>query len=210
MAEAEAKTKMAEIEARSVKANALASLQTRLEARKKSTKSKEIQFIELETAATEIKIMDFIISGEELSFSILSQKLMLAELKQVEQMRILFHFITAQRFDAANCPAKTDAADFEKDSLKWWFFQLRNKNETYAALLSELCKICKIESKENCRPLICLKRGLGLIVTDNHLRLSTVMSKAMDIILLMNLPHYWPKKKYHPAGILSKSKTNGE
>ena len=56
----------------------------------------QIKFVELETAAIEIKIVDFIVSGEEITFSILNAKLMVSELKQIEIARILFHWITAQ------------------------------------------------------------------------------------------------------------------
>ena len=56
----------------------------------------QIKFVELETAAIEIKIIDFIVSGEEITFSMLNTKLMVSELKQIEIARILFHWITAQ------------------------------------------------------------------------------------------------------------------
>ena len=131
MAEAEAKAKLAEIEARSKKANSLAALQgewkslsilirslnsqsnaaiaggsyftlakARIDRRKKEQATKDqddqIKFVELETAAIEIKIIDFIVSGEEITFSMLNTKLMVSELKQIEIARILFHWITAQ------------------------------------------------------------------------------------------------------------------
>ena len=74
--------------------------QARIDRRKKEQTTKDqddqIKFVELETAAIEIKIIDFIVSGEEITFSMLNTKLMVSELKQIEIARILFHWITAQ------------------------------------------------------------------------------------------------------------------
>ena len=52
------------------------------------------------SAAIEITILSFISSGEELNFDHLKVKLMIDELNDLEKARILFHWITAQRFDA--------------------------------------------------------------------------------------------------------------
>lgn len=74
--------------------------QARIDRRKKEQATKDqddqIKFVELETAAIEIKIIDFIVSGEEITFTMLNAKLMISELKQIEIARILFHWITAQ------------------------------------------------------------------------------------------------------------------
>ena len=74
--------------------------QARIDRRKKEQTTKDqddqIKFVELETAAIEIKIIDFIVSGEEITFTMLNTKLMVSELKQIEIARILFHWITAQ------------------------------------------------------------------------------------------------------------------
>lgn len=81
--------------------------QARIDRRKKEQATKDqddqIKFVELETAAIEIKIIDFIVSGEEITFTMLNTKLMVSELKQIEIARILFHWITAQvRFQTDN------------------------------------------------------------------------------------------------------------
>ena len=52
---------------------------------------------------------------------------------------------THKRFDG-ECPdGKAD--DYEKESLKWWFYQVRNKKETYASFFNELCKNCTLNSR---------------------------------------------------------------
>ena len=54
-------------------------------------------------------------------------------------------FENHQRFDG-ECPdGKAD--DYEKESLKWWFYQVRNKKETYASFFNELCKNCTLNSR---------------------------------------------------------------
>ena len=84
----------------SVHSQAFTLAQARISRRKKEQATKDqddqIKFVELETAAIEIKIIDFIVSGEEITFTMLNAKLMVSELKQIEIARILFHWITAQ------------------------------------------------------------------------------------------------------------------
>ena len=60
MAEAEAKSKLAEVEARANRAKTVANLQARLKQRKKSQVKQQVAFVELESAAIEITILAFI------------------------------------------------------------------------------------------------------------------------------------------------------
>ena len=121
---------------------------------------------------------------------------MLAELNELEKARILFHWITAQRFDAKDAP-EHKASDFEVDSLKRWFYLIRTKKETYASLFNKLCNHCGHQGSalcrtSSCREMICptLKKITNFIsksqnadpCADSSHELRVAMSKAMGII----------------------------